>query len=97
MNAIEKLDEATQKQVETYAGLLFSPEEIVDILNLPEEFKDELQIRNDFYRPFKRGRLMVEAAIRKAVIDQALDGSAAALMAAIKLIDEAQIKHPSHE
>jgi hypothetical protein len=82
MNAIEKLDEATQKQVETYAGLLFSPEEVVDILNLPEEFKDELQ---------------VEAAIRKAVIDQALDGSAAAQMAAIKLIDEAQIKNPSHE
>ena len=79
-------------EVETYASLMFSKEEIAVILEVdPAELAVLLQDQdNPVFRAFQRGRLKREAEVRKGIFDLAQNGSSPAQSFAMKLIDNAK-------
>ena len=75
------------KEVERLAGLFFAPDEICIIMELqPLYSKDE-----KFKTAYKRGKLMVEAAVRKTVIDLAVSGSSPAQSATLLMIEKSRL------
>ena len=79
-------------EVETYASLMFSKEEIavileVDLVQLVDLLEDQ---DNPVFRAFQRGRLKREAEVRKGIFDLAQNGSSPAQTFAMKLIDNAK-------
>ena len=78
-------------QIEQYSGLMFSKDEIASILELaPLQFEkclDEPQAD----RAFKKGRLLRDAELRKAIFDLAANGSSPAQAFAAKLIENAKM------
>ena len=79
-------------EVETYASLMFSKEEIavileVDTVQLVDLLEDQ---DNPVFRAFQRGRLKREAEVRKGIFDLAQNGSSPAQSFAMKLIDNAK-------
>ena len=79
-------------EVETYASLMFSKEEIAVILEVdPVQLVDLLEDQdNPVFRAFQRGRLKREAEIRKGIFDLAQNGSSPAQTFAMKLIENAK-------
>ena len=79
-------------EVETYASLMFSKEEIAVILEVdPVQLVDLLEDQdNPVFRAFQRGRLKREAEVRKGIFDLAQNGSSPAQTFAMKLIDNAK-------
>ena len=79
-------------EVETYASLMFSKEEIAMILEVdPVQLVDLLEDQdNPVFRAFQRGRLKREAEVRKGIFDLAQNGSSPAQSFAMKLIDNAK-------
>ena len=79
-------------EVETYASLMFSKEEIAVILEVdPVQLVDLLEDQdNAVFRAFQRGRLKREAEIRKGIFDLAQNGSSPAQTFAMKLIENAK-------
>jgi len=79
-------------EVETYASLMFSKEEIAMILEVdPVQLVDLLEDQdNPVFRAFQRGRLKREAEVRKGIFDLAQNGSSPAQTFAMKLIDNAK-------
>ena len=79
-------------EVETYASLMFSKDEIAVILEVdPAELAVLLQDQdNPVFRAFQRGRLKREAEVRKGIFDLAQNGSSPAQTFAMKLIDNAK-------
>ena len=79
-------------EVETYASLMFSKEEIAVILEVdPAELAVLLQDQDHpVFRAFQRGRLKREAEVRKGIFDLAQNGSSPAQTFAMKLIDNAK-------
>ena len=79
-------------EVETYASLMFTKEEIAVILEVdPSELKVLLKDQdNPVFRAFQRGRLKREAEVRKGIFDLAQNGSSPAQTFAMKLIDNAK-------
>ena len=79
-------------EVETYASLMFSKEEIAVILEVdPAQLVDLLEDQdNPVFRAFQRGRLKREAEVRKGIFDLAQNGSSPAQTFAMKLIDNAK-------
>ena len=79
-------------EVETYASLMFSKEEIAVILEVdPVQLVDLLEDQdNHVFRAFQRGRLKREAEVRKGIFDLAQNGSSPAQTFAMKLIDNAK-------
>ena len=79
-------------EVETYASLMFTKEEIAVILEIdPAELVVLLQDQdNKAFRAFQRGRLKREAEIRKGIFDLAQNGSSPAQTFAMKLIENAK-------
>ena len=79
-------------EVETYASLMFSKEEIAVILEFdPAELAVLLQDQdNPVFRAFRRGRLKREAEVRKGIFDLAQNGSSPAQTFAMKLIENAK-------
>ena len=79
-------------EVETYASLMFSKEEIAVILEVdPVQLVDLLEdMDNPVFRAFQRGRLKREAEVRKGIFDLAQNGSSPAQTFAMKLIDNAK-------
>ena len=79
-------------EVETYASLMFSKEEIAVILEVdPAELAVLVQDQdNPVFRAFRRGRLKREAEVRKGIFDLAQNGSSPAQTMAIKLIENAK-------
>ena len=79
-------------EVETYASLMFSKEEIAIILEVdPAELAVLLQDQdNPVFRSFQRGRLKREAEVRKGIFDLAQNGSSPAQTFAMKLIENAK-------
>ena len=79
-------------EVETYASLMFSKEEIAVILEVdPVQLVDLLEYQdNPVFRAFQRGRLKREAEVRKGIFDLAQNGSSPAQTFAMKLIDNAK-------
>jgi hypothetical protein len=74
------------KEVERLAGLFFSPDDICIIMELHEMERK----KDKFKKAYKRGMLMVEAAVRKTVIDLAISGSSPAQVATLLLIEKAK-------
>ena len=85
-------NESFISEVETYASLMFSKEEIAVILEAdPAELAVLLQDQdNPVFRAFQRGRLKREAEIRKGIFDLAQNGSSPAQTFAMKLIENAK-------
>ena len=79
-------------EVETYASLMFSKEEIAVILEVdPVELAVLLQDQDTpVFRAFRRGRLKREAEIRKGIFELAQNGSSPAQTFAMKLIENAK-------
>ena len=67
------------KQVETYAGLCFTPSQIALILNINKnDFTNDFKTNQQLQDSYNRGILLTEAQVRKATIDLAKGGSSAA-------------------
>ncbi|MCK6649176.1 MAG: hypothetical protein L6Q66_05945 [Bacteroidia bacterium] len=80
----------TQEQknsVEDFAGCFFSKSEVATIVGLTA---DDIKSK-DFLDAFEKGKLIKEAAIRKSVIDLAINGSSPAQIAALKMIDQSKL------
>ena len=80
-------------EVETYASLMFTKEEIAVILEVdPSEFKVLLKDQdNPVFKAFQRGRLKREAEVRKGIFDLAQNGSSPAQAFAMKIIENAKM------
>ena len=86
-----KLDEQFLTDLETYASLMFSKQEIAVILEVdPSELIRILDEENNAAIAFQRGRLKKEAEIRKGIFDLAQNGSSPAQTFAMKLIENAK-------
>ena len=79
-------------EVENYASLMFTKEEIAVILEVdPVQLHTVLEEQdNPAFRAFQRGRLKREAEIRKGIFDLAQNGSSPAQTFAMKLIENAK-------
>jgi len=88
------MDELEERlaQIEEYSGLMFSREEIADILDVDRQLLTELLDDGDYLRAFKKGRLLREAQLRKAIFDLAANGSSPAQAFAAKLIENAKME-----
>ncbi len=86
------LNESFITEVETYASLMFTKEEIAVILEMdPVQLHTVLEDQdNPVFRAFQRGRLKREAEIRKGIFDLAQNGSSPAQTFAMKLIENAK-------
>ncbi len=80
-------------EVETYASLMFTKEEIAVILEVdPLELKVLLKDQdNPVFKAFQRGRLKREAEVRKGIFDLAQNGSSPAQAFAMKIIENAKM------
>jgi hypothetical protein len=88
-----KQNESFIGDIETYASLMFTKEEIAVILEVdPIELQVLLQDReNPAFRAFHLGRLKREAEIRKGIFDLAQNGSSPAQAFAMKIIENAKL------
>ncbi len=79
-------------EVEIYASLMFTKEEIAVILEVdPAELVVLLQDHDSVtFKAFQRGRLKGEAEVRKGIFDLAQNGSSPAQTFAMKLIENAK-------
>ena len=80
-------------EVETYASLMFTKEEIAVILEVdPAELVVLLQDQDNMaFKAFQRGRLKREAEVRKGIFDLAQNGSSPAQAFAMKIIENAKM------
>jgi len=87
------LNESFITEVETYASLMFTKEEIAVILEVdPSELKILLKDKdNHVFKAFQRGRLKREAEVRKGIFDLAQNGSSPAQAFAMKIIENAKM------
>lgn len=81
-------------EVESLAGLFFSPREISLMLELPlPEILEQLDINDgNFYRAFQKGRLQNEVDLRKAIMQLARAGSSPAQTMAMDLLNKSKAK-----
>jgi len=88
-----EMTEAFILELENYASLMFTREEIAIILEVdPAELKVVLKDSdNPASRAFQRGRLKREAEVRKGIFDLALNGSSPAQTFAMKIIENAKL------
>ena len=88
------MDELEERlaQIEEYSSLMFSREEIADILDVDRQLLTELLEDGEYQRAFKKGRLLREAQLRKAIFDLAANGSSPAQAFAAKLIENAKME-----
>ena len=86
-------NESFISDIETYASLMFTKEEIAVILEVdPAELKALLQERESLvFKAFQRGRLKREAEVRKGIFDLAQNGSSPAQAFAMKIIENAKL------
>jgi len=86
------LNESFITEVETYASLMFTKEEIAVILEVdPASLISLLQDQdNSVFKAFQKGRLKREAEVRKGIFDLAQNGSSPAQTFAMKLIENAK-------
>ena len=80
-------------EVETYASLMFTKQEIAVILEVdPTELGTILQDQDELAsKAFQRGRLKREAEVRKGIFDLAQNGSSPAQAFAMKIIENAKM------
>ena len=85
-----ELSEQQLVEVEKWAELLFSPQEIAAILEVDAKlFCKQIKIKTGpVYRSFIKGKLITEAALRQATLTFAKQGSVPALSASLKFREE---------
>jgi hypothetical protein len=67
------------REVEHYAGLCFTPQEVGIILGIdPDAFAGDCKHNPEVSQAYRRGVLLTEAQVRKATIDLARGGSSTA-------------------
>jgi hypothetical protein len=88
-----EMTEAFIRELENYASLMFTREEIAIILEVdPAELKVILKDgESSASRAFQRGRLKREAEVRKGIFDLAQNGSSPAQAFAMKIIENAKM------
>lgn len=86
-------NESFISDIETYASMMFTKEEIAVILEVdPAELKAMLKERESLaFKAFQRGRLKREAEVRKGIFDLAQNGSSPAQAFAMKIIENAKL------
>ncbi|MDP7350061.1 MAG: hypothetical protein QF907_03670 [Nitrospinota bacterium] len=78
-------------ELESLAELQFSAEECATILEIdPGEFTREMESNAVLKVTYQRGRLKADAAVRKAILEQAKQGSTPAQKQMIELINHAK-------
>jgi hypothetical protein len=92
MDQNSQLTKEQQTEIEELASLFFTDEEIVVIMQLPEDTLQRVNV-DDFYLPFKRGRLKKEAELRKSIFNLAVNGSSPAQILATQIIKESELKN----
>ena len=87
-----ELNESFIAEVENYASLMFSIEEIASIIEVnPVSLNAIIEdTENLASKAFHRGRLKREAEVRKGIFDLAQNGSSPAQTFAMKLIENAK-------
>ncbi|HMT28022.1 MAG TPA: hypothetical protein PKD91_01960 [Bacteroidia bacterium] len=90
----EQLDE-----IENFAGLYFTVEEVALILELdPEKFRELYHDKSgDVYKRYTKGYLISESKVRKCLLDLALRNSSPAQDAIRKLSKDTRNKNMSYE
>ncbi len=89
-----KLPDETQLEIESFASLFFTADEIVIIMQLPADiFHGDRLTEPDFEIPYKRGRLKKEAELRKSIINLAVNGSSPAQILASQIIKDSELKN----
>jgi len=87
-----KLTAELIQQIEEYSSLMFSKNEIAEILEMPSQgFMALLEKDKSAYKAFRKGRLVQEAKLRKAIFDLAGNGSSPAQTLASTMIIEAKM------
>ena len=80
------------KDIEEYSLLMFSKREIAEILEIPsDDFMEMLEKDEEAIKIFRKGRLVQEAKLRKAVFDLAGNGSSPAQTLANSMIIDAKM------
>jgi hypothetical protein len=84
------LSEEELKQVEEFAGLCFTPEQIAVILEKDEDdFLAEFKRKSSVIRKaYNKGALIKEAEVRKSIFELAKSGSSSAQQDYIKLMNK---------
>ena len=86
------LTEQLMKDIEQYSSLMFSRDEIAEILELQaDDFSEMLDTNDDAYKALRKGRLIQEAKLRKAIFDLAANGSSPAQTLAAAMITDAKM------
>lgn len=89
----EKKTITMAEQIETYAGLFFSREEIAIIMELGEKEIAALAfVGSPEYKAFHKGRLVAESEIRNSILEMAKKGSSPAQALAMDILKQAQLK-----
>ena len=80
------------KDIEQYSSLMFTKAEIAEILEIPSDaFMELLEKDEETFKAFRKGRLVQEAKLRKAVFDLANNGSSPAQTLANSMIIDAKM------
>ena len=86
------LTEQLMKDIQEYSSLMFSRDEIAEILELQsDDFSEMLDTNDDAYKALRKGRLIQEAKLRKAIFDLAANGSSPAQTLAAAMITDAKM------
>ena len=80
------------KDIEQYSSLMFTKAEIAEILEIPSDaFMELLEKDEEALKAFRKGRLVQEAKLRKAIFDLADNGSSPAQTLANSMIIDAKM------
>jgi hypothetical protein len=87
------LSESQLTELELYSSYMFTVEEIAVIIQVnPAELAGKIKDKASTpYLAFARGRLKMEAELRKSIFDLAKNGSSPAQSYAMKLIEKAKL------
>ena len=86
------LTKELMNDIEQYSSLMFSKAEIAEILEMPSDaFMELLENDEEAFKAFRKGRLVQEAKLRKAVFDLAGNGSSPAQTLANSMIIDAKM------
>jgi predicted DNA-binding protein YlxM (UPF0122 family) len=86
-----KLNKKQIEEIESLSELQFSPDEIATIIQVDQDaFKQTIVTNDSIKTAYNRGRLKADAAVRKAILEQAKQGSTPAQKQMLELINQAK-------
>jgi len=85
----DKVEKTTEQQIEEWAELQFSEEDILFALEIDEEaFDNAMEDRNHpWSKAMRRGQLKADAAVRKSILTMAKQGSTPAQKQFLDIIE----------